>query len=229
MASAAIQPAFSDMLNQGSQFVLEEAQVSLTGVENLTNLVKGNYLTLIPGAGERTRNFQAVRKNEFKYARSNSISFNLVADNSFGLEAGTPILYRGVAVGSVTAVNLKLDYVEFNVLIDEQYGALIRSQNRFYVTGSAAAELTESGLSVSIPPAKQLLLGSISFASEGSSTPLEQYRLYSSQSLAELAKYNQSGSRSLTLFAHELPSINAGSPFVSQFESRQYLGLYSYA
>ncbi|WP_177335321.1 MlaD family protein, partial [Klebsiella variicola] len=117
VASAAIQPAFSDMLNQGSQFVLEEAQVSLTGVENLTNLVKGNYLTLIPGAGERTRNFQAVRKNEFKYARSNSISFNLVADNSFGLEAGTPILYRGVAVGSVTAVNLKLDYVEFNVLI----------------------------------------------------------------------------------------------------------------
>ncbi|EHD2262826.1 MCE family protein [Vibrio cholerae] len=214
VASAAIQPAFSDMLNRGSQFVLEEAQVSLTGVENLTNLVKGNYLTLIPGAGERTRNFQAVRKNEFKYARSNSIRFNLVADNAFGLEAGTPILYRGVAVGSVTAVNLKLDYVEFNVLIDEQYGALIRSQNRFYVTGSAAAELTESGLSVSIPPAKQLLLGSISFASEGSSTPLEQYRLYSSQSLAELAKYNQSGSRSLTLFAHELPSINAGSPLL---------------
>ncbi len=117
-----------------------------------------------------------------------------------------------MAVGSVTAVNLKLDYVEFNVLIDEQYGALIRTQNRFYVTGSAAAELTESGLSVSIPPAKQLLLRSISFASEGSSTPLEQYRLYSSQSLAELAKYNQSGSRSLTLFAYELPSINAGSP-----------------
>ncbi|MEH0389178.1 PqiB family protein [Vibrio mimicus] len=213
-ASAAIEPAFSDMLNSGSQFVLEEAQVSLAGVENLANFVKGNYLSLIPGEGERTRNFKALRKNEFKYASSNSISFKLVADNSFGLDVGTPILYRGVAVGSVTAVNLKFDYVELNVLIDEQYGALIRSQNRFYVTGSASAELTESGLSVSIPPAKQLLLGSISFASEGSSTPLEQYRLYPSQSLAELAKYNQSGSRSLTLFANELPSINAGSPLL---------------
>ncbi|QIL84446.1 MCE family protein [Vibrio sp. HDW18] len=214
VAAAAIQPAFSDMLNSGSQFILEEAQVSLTGVENLTNLVKGNYLTLIPGSGERARTFNAIRKNEFKYARANSISFNLVADNSFGLEAGTPILYRGVAVGSITDVKLKLDAVEFSVVIDEQYRELIRSQNRFYVTGSASAELTESGLSVSVPPAKQLLLGSISFASEGSDTVLDQYRLFASQSLAELAKYNQSGSRSLTLFANELPSINAGSPLL---------------
>lgn len=49
VASAAIQPAFSDMLTSGSNFILEEAKVSLSGVENLTNLVKGNFLTLVPG------------------------------------------------------------------------------------------------------------------------------------------------------------------------------------
>ena len=34
------------------------------------------------------------------------------------------------------------------------------------------------------------------------------------ESLAELAQYNQSGSRALTLFASELPPISKGSPLL---------------
>ncbi|ELI1839333.1 MCE family protein [Vibrio fluvialis] len=214
VASAAVQPAFSDLLNSGSHFVLEEAKVSLTGVENLTNLVKGNFLTLVPGEGDRARHFTAVRKAEFSQEQSRSVALKLIAESSFGLEKDAQILYRGVAVGSVTAVKLAADKVEFDVLIDKQYASLVRSQSRFYVTGSASAALTESGLSVSIPPAKQLLTGSISFVSEGSEKTQQSYRLYQNQSLAEIAKYNQSGSQTLQLFAPELPPVNAGSPLL---------------
>ncbi|MFV0485632.1 MAG: intermembrane transport protein PqiB, partial [Vibrio fluvialis] len=197
VASAAVQPAFSDLLNSGSHFVLEEAKVSLTGVENLANLVKGNFLTLVPGEGDRARHFTAVRKAEFSQEQSRSVALKLIAESSFGLEKDAQVLYRGVAVGSVTAVKLAADKVEFDVLIDKQYASLVRSQSRFYVTGSASAALTESGLSVSIPPAKQLLTGSISFVSEGSEKTQQSYRLYQNQSLAEIAKYNQSGSQTL--------------------------------
>ncbi|EKO3542205.1 MCE family protein [Vibrio fluvialis] len=214
VASAAIQPAFSDLLNSGSHFVLEEAKVSLTGVENLANLVKGNFLTLVPGEGDRARHFTAVRKAEFSQEQARSVALKLIAESSFGLEKDAQILYRGVAVGSVTAVKLAADKVEFDVLIDKQYASLVRSQSRFYVTGSASAALTESGLSVSIPPAKQLLTGSISFVSEGSEKTQQSYRLYQNQSLAEIAKYNQSGSQTLQLFAPELPPVNAGSPLL---------------
>ncbi|EKO3483289.1 MCE family protein [Vibrio fluvialis] len=214
VASAAVQPAFSDLLNSGSHFVLEEAKVSLTGVENLANLVKGNFLTLVPGEGDRARHFTAVRKAEFSQEQSRSVALKLIAKSSFGLEKDAQILYRGVAVGSVTAVKLAADKVEFDVLIDKQYASLVRSQSRFYVTGSASAALTESGLSVSIPPAKQLLTGSISFVSEGSEKTQPSYRLYQNQSLAEIAKYNQSGSQTLQLFAPELPPVNAGSPLL---------------
>ncbi|MBY8230013.1 MCE family protein [Vibrio fluvialis] len=214
VASAAVQPAFSDLLNSGSHFVLEEAKVSLTGVENLANLVKGNFLTLVPGEGDRARHFTAVRKAEFSQEQSRSVALKLIAESSFGLEKDAQILYRGVAVGSVTAVKLAADKVEFDVLIDKQYASLVRSQSRFYVTGSASAALTESGLSVSIPPAKQLLTGSISFVSEGREKTQPSYRLYQNQSLAEIAKYNQSGSQTLQLFAPELPPVNAGSPLL---------------
>ncbi|WJG23000.1 PqiB family protein [Vibrio furnissii] len=214
LASAAIQPAFSDLLTSGSHFVLEEAKVSLTGVENLANLVKGNFLTLVPGDGKRARHFTAVRKVAFNQEQSQSVPLTLTADSSFGLDKDAQILYRGVAVGSVTAVKLAEDHVEFDVQIDKQYAALVRSQSRFYVTGAATAELTEAGLNVSIPPAKQLLTGSISFVSEGNATMQANYRLYQSQSLAEIAKYNQSGSQTLQLFADELPPVSAGSPLL---------------
>ncbi|MCG9648433.1 MlaD family protein [Vibrio brasiliensis] len=214
VASAAIQPAFSDMLTTGSRFVLEEAKVSLSGVENIGNIIKGNFLTVVPGTGERSRHFNAVRKDDFNRQQARSVSLTLIADNSFGLDKGANILYRGISVGSVTQVNLVDDKVQLDALVDSDYARLIKSQNRFFVTGSASAELTESGLNITVPPAKQLLTGSISFVSEGSDTPQQKYKLYQNKSLAELAKYNMSGSTKLTLFANELPPISKGSPLL---------------
>ncbi|MFM2589909.1 MlaD family protein [Vibrio sp. TBV020] len=214
IASAAIQPAFSDMLTTGSRFILEEAKVSLSGVENIANILKGNFLTIAPGEGERSRTFSAVRKDDFNRQQARSVSLQLIADNSFGLDQGANILYRGISIGSVTKVSLVEDKVRFDILIDSTYSSLIKSQNRFFVTGSASAELTESGLNITVPPAKQLLTGSISFVSEGKTTPSSEYKLYPSKSLAELAKYNMSGSTQLTLFANELPSISKGSPLL---------------
>lgn len=214
IADAAIQPAFSDMLTSGTKFILEEAKVSLTGVENITNLVRGNYLTIVPSDGEQTRQFKAIRKNEFNQQQAKSIAIQLNADSSFGLEVGTRILYKGIPVGSVIEVALDEKQVLMNVLIDNTYAHLIKSRSRFFITGSATAELTESGLSITVPPAKQLLSGSISFISEGDDNKLSSYTLYQSQSLSELAKYNQSGSQTITLFSTELPPISKGSPLL---------------
>ncbi len=214
IASAAIQPAFSDMLNSGSQFILEEAKVSLSGVENISNLVKGNFLTLVPGGGDKARNFTAIRKNDFNRQQARSIPLQLVSNNSFGLEPGANILYRGIQVGVISKVSLKDETVLIDTLIDNNYASLLRSNNRFFVTGSASAELTESGLRVTVPPAKQLLTGSISFVSDGLSKAKKSYPLYASQSLAELAKSNQAGSIAVTLVANELPPVSKGSPIL---------------
>ncbi|NIY84768.1 MlaD family protein [Vibrio hepatarius] len=214
VASAAIQPAFSDMLTSGTRFILEEAKLSLSEVRNLSNLVKGNYLTIVPGEGKRARSFNAIRQNDFDRQQARSISVQLIADNSFGLDKGANILYKGITVGSVDAVKLVDDHVSIDTLIDVNYAHLIKSKNRFFVTGSASAELTESGLNINVPPAKQLLTGSISFVSEGTNDTLKQYKLYQNKSLAELAKYNLSGSTKLTMYASQLPPISKGSPLL---------------
>lgn len=212
IASASIEPAFSDMLNQGTLFLLEEAKVSLSGVENLSNLITGNFLTLVPGSGEQARDFVAVKQDELDRVQAKSIAIRLLSENSFGLEPGSSVLYRGIPVGTLNSVELVDDKVAMDISIDIEYKDLIRSQNRFFVTGSATAELTKAGLSVTVPPAKQLLTGSISFVSEGAKTDRAEFALFQTKSLAELAKHDQTGSMRLTLFANELPPIQEGSP-----------------
>lgn len=65
-----------------------------------------------------------------------------------------------------------------------------------------------------MPPAKQLLTGSISFVSEGQNTERAEFPLFQTKALAELAKHNQSGSMTMQLFAAELPPIKKGSPLL---------------
>ncbi|MGR5252098.1 MlaD family protein [Vibrio astriarenae] len=214
IAHAAIEPVFVDMLTDQTQFILQEAKVSLSGVENLGNLVRGNFLTIEPKDGERARDFVAVRQDDFDRQLPNSLPIKLISDDAYGLEVGTAINYRGIKVGTVTAINLVDESVIFDVLIEGEYAQLIRSSNRFFVAGTATVQFDEQGLNVHVPPAKQLLEGSISFLSDGNAKASDKYTLFRSQSHSELAQFNQSGSQKLTLVADELPPISMGAPLL---------------
>lgn len=214
IAFASVQPSFVDTLNTGTRFLLEEAKLSLTGVENLGNLVTGNFLTLVPGEGEKARTFTAIRKDALLREQNGSLPIQLIADSSYGLEAGSNIHYRGLPVGSISGINLVDEQVVIDALIDKAYARLIKSKNRFYISGNITADLTDSGISVHVPPAKQILSGAISFTSDGVTNPSDSYQLFPSQALAELANFNQSGSQTLTIFSQSLPSVAEGSPLL---------------
>jgi len=214
IASAAIQPSFADMLNTGSRFMLEETRLSISEVNNLSNLVTGNYLSIIPGEGEKSRQFTAIRKDDLLKQSMHSIPVTLIADESHAVSEGAEVHYKGIKVGYISEVRLEQDNVIITALIDSEYKHLIKSRNRFYVNGSASAELTDSGLNITVPPAKYLLTGSVAFISDGSGKINNSYRLYKNRSLAEIALYNQSGSRTLTLFSEQLPPVSKGSPLL---------------
>lgn len=214
IASATVEPAFTDYLNDGSRFVLEEAKLGLSGVENIGNLVRGNFLTLVPGNGERSREFTAIRKLELIKQDAKALTFSLYADRSFGLTPDTTILYKGIKVGSITHVALVNDRVKFDAMVFEKYKHLIKSNNKFFVSGSVSAELTDSGLNIDVPPTQALISGSISFTSEGKGYKQKSYTLFKNSSLAELAQFKTEKSTELTLFSTELPPITKNSPIL---------------
>ncbi|OAN17788.1 paraquat-inducible protein B [Photobacterium jeanii] len=212
IAHAAVEPSMSDLLTSGSSILLEEAEVSLTGVKNIGNLIRGNYLTLIPGEGQPSRQFKAITQDELQENQQGVATFSLYADSSHGVKRGTKILHRGIEVGRVTKVFLDKQNVRFNVIVKAEYRSLIGSASRFFIDGGIKANISSKGLDVSLPPAEQLISTGISFTSGGSKKIAKEYPLYKSESLAQLASDNAKGFANYTLVADELPPVSEGSP-----------------
>ena len=214
IAHAAIQPAFSDMLNTNSNFILEEPRLSLYSFENLTNLVKGNYLTIVPGKGTPSREFTAYRQDNIKLKQQDATMIHLTSDDTYGLDKGSSLLYKGLVVGTVANIKLLNNEIQIDVLVNKQYKHLIKSANRFYISNGANIDVTDSGLAITIPPAKRLIGRSISFVSLGSNKINNHYQLFASRQLADLAQSESTGSKDIYLFTEELPSISEGSPIL---------------
>jgi paraquat-inducible protein B len=213
-AKATVEPMFSDLLNTGSRWVIEEAKLSITKLENLSNLVKGNHLSLVAGEGDRARLFTAIRQNELSVQTNNAKLITLIADESYGLSSGSPLMYKGLQVGEVSTVSLKNDQVAIEVLIDKEYAPLIKNGNRFYLNSQISAQIADGGVNVSVPPVAQLLAGSISFTTQGTQSTKQEFTLYQNQQLAELANFGAVGMKKLQLLSQDLPSVSIGSPLL---------------
>ncbi|MEH6531962.1 MAG: MlaD family protein [Photobacterium frigidiphilum] len=214
IANAAIEPSMSDLLNTGSRLLLEEAEVSLNGVKNIGNLIRGNFLTLIPGEGEKARMFQAITQDQLQEQQPGTVSFALYANNSYGIERGSKLRHRGLDVGRVKKVSFEGSKVRFDVIVRPQYTSLVRSNSRFFIDGGIQASISAKGIDVSMPPADQLISNGISFTSSGSKSIQNNYPLYENKRLSNLAADNQRGFAKYSLFADELPPVSEGSPIL---------------
>ncbi|RWX57252.1 MlaD family protein [Photobacterium chitinilyticum] len=214
VAHAAIEPSMSDLLTTGSRMLLEEAEVSLTGVKNIGNLLRGNYLTLIPGEGDKARQFKAITQDELQEQQPGVANFSLYADSSHGIERGTKLKHRGIEVGRVKKVLLDGKRVRFDVIVMPGHTSLVRSASRFYLDGGIQANISSKGLDINVPPADQLISQNISFTSTGNSKIQKSYPLYKNKQLAKLAADSLNGVAKMTLFADELPPVSEGSPIL---------------
>ncbi|MGX9416088.1 MlaD family protein [Vibrio sp. WJH972] len=212
IATAAIQPAFADLLKENSQFIIEEAELSFHGIKHLSNLITGNSLQLISGEGEPSRHFVAINQESYNQLETNATKIILEGEDTFGINVGSDVKYRGVPVGRLTDISLDHDKVKFELYIQNEYIHLIRSNNKFYVTGRMEADITDRGVKLDMPPIADFVIGAINFISEGDQKVQSTYHLYPDHSSAELAKFNQSGSETYHLFTDKLPSISINSP-----------------
>ena len=214
IADAAIEPSMADLLTSGTRVLLEKPDLSLSGLKNIRNLISGNFLSIIPRDGTATRQFKAVTQAQLEMETPGSLSFKLIANNSFGIQTGTNITYLGLKVGRITHVKLKGSQVIFDALIYPTYAHLIKSNNRFYIAGGIEATVSAQGINVAIPAADQLISSAITFSSSGKSKVNSQYMLYKNESLAELALHNVKGFSTYQLAAKQLPGVSLGSPIL---------------
>lgn len=212
VANANIDPAMAWTLKSKSEFAIEKPEISFSGVKNISNLVLGNFLSLQPGKGKETRKFTAKTTQNIIANNPQSLIVNLNAENSWGLEKNTSVIFRGLNVGFVHNTSLQNNEVKLELVIFPKFKHLVKSDSRFYIVGGITGQINAEGLEVIVPAFTQMADPSISFTSEGKEKVNEVYPLFKTEIHARNAQKSAGGYKQITLIADKLPSISKGSP-----------------
>tara|TARA_R110001583_G_scaffold57547_1_gene172154 strand:- start:1399 stop:4122 length:2724 start_codon:yes stop_codon:yes gene_type:complete len=240
IASATINPQFSELVNEKAQFWLEKTSLSFSKIENIGNIITGDFIGFSPDSTStssvptkeitkqdltktKDNQTQTFVVQETKIPSLPGLSILLLADDATGLNIGDPISYQGVEVGNITHITFSDNgqFIETTLRINHQYQYLVNSSSQFYLLNGINVKASLKGLEVQSAPLKNLVSGGIGLynqfpVSKNKKQPKLhdniKFRLYPSKAMAQIGKNVFSEPYSISLLSKQLPSINEGSP-----------------
>ena len=167
IAKALIHPNYMTLIaKEGSRFNVISPKISAGGIENIDSLLQP-YIDVEVGAGKTKTQFalsQAVNNN-IKY--TNGLPLVLETNDALNITPGSPIMYRGVEVGTIKNLELNTlgDRVLIHVLIAPKYQHLVRQNSEFWIASGYDFSLSLiGGAQFNTGSVQQLLKGGISFS-----------------------------------------------------------------
>lgn len=177
------------LARSGTLFWIVRPQLSLDSVSGLETIIGAQYMALHPGPeGAAPRlEFTALATPPLadELSEQRGLEIVLEAPSRYGLQAGAAVSYRGVRIGSVTAVGLASDAssVEVRVRIRRAFAQLVRERSVFWETGGVELGLSiTSGFQLDLDSLRTALIGGISMA-----TPIDAGDAVTGGSRFELA------------------------------------------
>lgn len=106
----------------GSRFSVVTPQISAAGVEHLDTILQP-YINVEPGRGNARRDFELQEATITDSRYLGGLSIVVEVPEAGSLSIGTPVLFRGIEVGTVTGLTLGTlsDRVMVALRISERY------------------------------------------------------------------------------------------------------------
>ncbi|WP_228131139.1 MlaD family protein [Aliarcobacter lanthieri] len=171
------------LLTKNSRFFVEEPTISLSGIKNLGNIIKGNFVSLEYKDGDFNDKFSAINKKELKKS-VDTIKVELFAENLNSITDRSKIYYRNIEIGRVDSYSLTNDYknVKLSILIDEEYKDLINDKTLFYDMSSKILQIKNLNLDLNYSGMEGMFNGSIgvlSTSNDKNKLTKQEFKLYS--------------------------------------------------
>ncbi|NLS55693.1 PqiB family protein [Hafnia alvei] len=173
LAKAVLYPEYVDSFaRQGTRFSIVTPEISATGVSNLETLLQP-YINLEPGHGRTMRTFELQQASIADSRYLDGLSVIVDAPETGSLQIGTPVLFRGIEVGTVTGLYLgsMSDRVHVALRISKKYQKLVRENSVFWLASGYNVEFGLTGGMVKTGTFQQFIRGGIAFATPPT-TPL---------------------------------------------------------
>ena len=152
-------------LTRTTRFWIVTPHVGTSGITGLNTLVSGAYIEMYPGEGETQRDFVGLEDPPLLQPDQAGRAFTLTEDELGAIGPGTPINYRGVAVGQVEgyALDAKGQHVNVYAFVRAPYDALIHDDTRFWDASAIDVSAGPQGIRVRLNSVQQLVTGAIGF------------------------------------------------------------------
>ena len=140
-------------------------EISSNGVNHLESLLQP-YVNVDPGTGSIRRSFELQEDTITDSRYLDGLNVYVDAPDAGTLTVGTPVLYRGVEVGTVTGTSLGnlADRVQIAMRISTRYQYLVRNNSVFWLASGYSLDFGLTGGVVKTGTFQQFIRGGIQFA-----------------------------------------------------------------
>jgi len=135
-------------------------------------VLTGAYIQAIPGRGKDRRKFTGLESASPTLGQP-GLNLILSARQLGSVRVGSPVVYRGIEVGSVTGADLGPDATSarLKVFIEQRYARLVRIGSRFWLVSGVDVDFgLFRGLQVNVESLRTLVGGGLAFATPDDSS-----------------------------------------------------------
>jgi len=164
-------------LVEDTRFWIAKPRIAGGQVSGIGTLFSGSYIEMDPGKSSvPRREFEGLEVAPFVTGDVAGRQFILQGKDLGSHEAGTPILFRRLAVGKVASQELKQDGsgVTLKIFVESPYDRFVTANTRFWDVSGIDISADASGLKVNTEGLFSILLGGIAFEAPADSAALPE-------------------------------------------------------
>ncbi|WP_047540324.1 intermembrane transport protein PqiB [Methylotenera versatilis] len=199
-----------------THFWVVRPRLGASGISGLGTLLSGAYIGADAGTSEdTTKKFTGLEVQPTVTRDASGKQFKLHADDLGSLDVGSPIFYRRIKVGQVSAYDLDADGkgVTLRVFINTPYDKFVGTNTRFWHASGLDIQVNSGGFKVNTQSLATVILGGLAFQSiDDSPGTLSKegttFLLAQNQSQA----FQEPDGRSLTAVLHFNQSVRGLTP-----------------
>jgi len=173
LITAELDKEMAPYLSENTRFWIVHARLSASSVEGLDTLLSGAYIGIEPKEGnQKIKVFKGLQDPPVVTEDSVGKRFVLEAEDRGSLQAGSPIYYKKINVGSVVSYHLSKDAnsVLIDIFIKSPYDKLVKETTKFWNASGIDATISADGVNIRTESLSAILSGGIAFEN------LDRYR-----------------------------------------------------
>ncbi|NCH56219.1 PqiB family protein [Cronobacter muytjensii] len=205
-----VDPSVVNLLRDGTRIEMHSPKLSLNNPE-ISTLLTGSTLELVPGEGQPRNHFVVLPDDKTPLQKPGVLTLTLHAPESYGIDAGQPVILHGIQIGQVLERSLNAKGVSFSVAIDPQYRDLVKGDSKFVVNSRVDVKVGLDGVEFLGASASEWLSGGIRVLPGEKGEMKDDYPLYANLEKAVENSLSDLPTTTLTLTAESLPDVQAGS------------------